>query len=136
MEAEWEDPDSLVASEAVVSTLDRYADLQVASDAVRLRYQEQIDKLLAPILSELRELELRRDTEIQAIETELAVLKEAIRLEVLSARKTIKGERIMAIYNKPRITWDNKGLEGFSVAHPEINAFRREGEPSVSIRLR
>jgi hypothetical protein len=42
----------------------------------------------------------------------------------------------MAMYTKPRVTWDSKGIEGFSVAHPEINVFRKVGEPSVSIKAK
>lgn len=41
---------------------------------------------------------------------------------------------MMAVWSKGRVTWDGKGLGGYMVAHPEIEAFRREGKPSVSIR--
>ncbi len=40
----------------------------------------------------------------------------------------------MAIYSKGRMSWDGKRLDGYATAHPEILAFRSEGQPSVSIR--
>jgi hypothetical protein len=35
---------------------------------------------------------------------------------------------------KGRVSWDGKSLDGYMAAHPEISAFRKEGEPSVSLR--
>lgn len=49
-------------------------------------------------------------------------------------RETVRGESLMAVYSKPRVTWDGKGLTGYMVAHPEIEAFKKVGKPSVSIR--
>lgn len=40
----------------------------------------------------------------------------------------------MAVYNKGRVSWDSSGLNGYMVAHPEITAFRKEGEPSITLR--
>ncbi|MCG3145996.1 MAG: hypothetical protein HONDAALG_03775 [Gammaproteobacteria bacterium] len=47
---------------------------------------------------------------------------------------TVKGAALSAVYAKGRVSWDNKALEGYAVAHPELLAFRSEGAPSVSIR--
>ena len=58
-----------------------------------------------------------------------------IKLDTINFGSTIKGTFLMAVYNKARVTWDNKGLEGFMVAHPEIKAFRNDkGEPTCTIR--
>jgi hypothetical protein len=48
--------------------------------------------------------------------------------------KSIKGNTLHAVYSNGRVTWDTKGLNGYMVAHPEIEAFRKVGSPSVSIR--
>ena len=48
--------------------------------------------------------------------------------------ETIKSDRIMAVYNKPRVTYDVSGLDGYAVANPAVLAFRKEGKPSITIR--
>jgi len=54
--------------------------------------------------------------------------------EVIERAVTVKGKYLMAVYAKPRITWNTEALEGFVAAHPELLQFRKEGSPSVSIR--
>ena len=64
----------------------------------------------------------------------IASTKAAIKDGTLELGSTVKGADYMAVWAKGRVTWDGKGLSGYMVAHPEIEAFRKEGKPSVSIR--
>lgn len=48
--------------------------------------------------------------------------------------ESVRGAYLQAVYSKPRVVWDSKALDGYALAHPELFAFRREGEPSVSIK--
>lgn len=63
-------------------------------------------------------------------------LQDKIKREVLQYGGTVTGSFKQAVYQKGRITWDTKGLDGFAVAHPEIGAFRKQGDPSVVIKAR
>lgn len=47
---------------------------------------------------------------------------------------SVKGKYLRAIYSKGRKTWDTKAMEGSALAHPEINKFKKTGQPSISIR--
>jgi hypothetical protein len=40
----------------------------------------------------------------------------------------------MAVYANGRVTWDNKGLQAYAEWHPEVDKYKKVGEPSVSIR--
>jgi hypothetical protein len=73
--------------------------------------------------------EAQRDLE-SAIEDLEADIKQA----VLIGGENVKGTELQAIWSSGRISWDGRGLDGYAVANPEINAFRKEGSPSVSIR--
>lgn len=73
---------------------------------------------------------------IQQASVNIASIKAAIKDDTLALGSTVKGTDYMAVWAKGRVTWDNKGLGGYMIAHPEIEAFRREGKPSVSIRRR
>lgn len=99
-------------------------------------------------LAELREMRDRHVLDLQAkvnrIKTEIAVrtelvngtiaaLEEMIKSECLAQQHSTKGTRLRVEYAKGRVTWDNKGLEGYAAAHPEINQFRKEGQPSAKI---
>ena len=53
---------------------------------------------------------------------------------VFTIGATVKANGLMAVYNKGRVSWDSKLLDGYAVAHPEILAARKEGDPSVTIR--
>ena len=53
---------------------------------------------------------------------------------VKAAGETVKGDRLMLVYGKPRETWDTKALTGYAAAHPEIERFKKVGEPTVTVR--
>jgi hypothetical protein len=40
--------------------------------------------------------------------------------EVMTAKATIRGTALMAVYSKPATTWDGAKLQGYAVAHPEV----------------
>lgn len=64
----------------------------------------------------------------------IALLRSEIEQQTLALGESVKGDRLMAVWSKPRITWDGRVLEGYLIAHPELAAARRVGQPSVSIR--
>lgn len=74
------------------------------------------------------------DDDIDELQAKAAVIEEQVRKSVLAGGKTIKGKLGQAVWAKGRISWDAKGLEGVAAVIPEILQFRKEGEPSVSIR--
>ncbi len=68
------------------------------------------------------------------VEEEIIDLGAEILDETVSAGMTLRGDYLMSVYSKPRVTWNTKELEGYAVAHPEVNQFRKVGEASASIR--
>lgn len=73
---------------------------------------------------------------IHVANVNIASTKVVIKDDVLVLGSTVKGAGYMAVWSRGRVTWDGKGLSGYMVAHPEVEAFRKEGKPSVSIRRR
>jgi hypothetical protein len=92
------------------------------------------DTLTAELDAKIQALEEERALLSAGVDQKIAHLESRIRDSVISMGQSVKGQHLHAIYSKPRITWDSKGLGGYVVAHPEISAFRKEGNPSVSIR--
>lgn len=62
-------------------------------------------------------------------------LEAEITAAVLEKGETVKTESISAVWNKGKTTWDGKLLEGYALAHPDILAAKKVGEPTVSFRL-
>jgi len=70
-----------------------------------------------------------------SVKTRIEELEDEITAEVLNKGETVKTNLISAIWNKGKTTWDGKLLEGYALAHPDINAARKVGKPTVSFRL-
>jgi hypothetical protein len=64
---------------------------------------------------------------------ELESLTKRLTEGVLALAKTVKGGSLQAVWYSGKTTWDNKKLQGYAEAHPEIKSFRKVGDPYVSI---
>lgn len=115
--------------------LNRLSELQCQADVIKLRFDELRKSVLTPeIQQQLADIAAEETTALDALKDGIDGLTEEIKNEVLSAGATVKGDYMMAVYNKGRVSWDTKGLDGFAIAHPEMAAFRKVGEPSITIR--
>lgn len=75
------------------------------------------------------------DKEAAELKQEKEVLEKLISTEVILYKRSFASEHLQAVYAKPRTTWDPKILEGYSLAHPEINIAKKTSESgSASFR--
>ena len=117
--------------------LDEYSNNLAGSDLLNGERQAMIDKVITPeIKAQLENIDAQIDPLIANTISRNQELIELIKAEVIAAGQTISGDHHQAVYSKPRVSWDSKGLEGYAVAHPEILAFRSVGSPSVSLKVR
>lgn len=72
--------------------------------------------------------------ELETLTPRRFALIEVITKAVLEGTVSIKGEQLQAVFSKGKATWNTKGLDGYAIAHPEIDKLRKVGKPSVSIR--
>jgi len=101
-----------------------------------LKEQEEIDRILTPeILARVDEIRAKYKDTKEAVSFELGVLEQEIKKSVLEMKETIKSKNVMAVWNKGRVSWDSKLLEGMAKLEPKLLAARKEGEPTVSIRF-
>ena len=117
--------------------LNEYTNNLAEIDLLNGERQTMIDKVITPeIKAQLENIDRGIDPVIEKFNARAAELADLIKAEVIAAGETISGEHHQAVYSKPRVSWNSKGLEGYAVAHPEILVFRTEGSPSVSLRVR
>lgn|SRR5574343_200119 len=115
--------------------LNKLFEYQCQLDALELERQAARESILTPELKQkLNEIDLEFSGKSAGAQENITEITEQIKSFVIEQGKTIKSQKLMAVYAKGRVSWDTKGVEGFALAHPELLAYRKEGEPSVSIR--
>lgn len=116
--------------------LARLNDLIDHKDVVRLEMEEMIQ---AAIPQEVRiminDIKYEMGEKLEGLEEQINSLTAEIKQDVLALGGTVKSEHIMAVYNKPRVSWDSKQLDAIGTMIPAILVARKEGEPSVTIRM-
>jgi hypothetical protein len=119
----------------IYEQIEKYSDLTFGIDAISQEKQALIDQVLTPEIKEkLAEIDAEFDPKVDEIAQQKSMLEAAIKQEILQAGRTIKGTFHSFVWSKPRVSWDTKALDGYAAAHPEIQQFRIEGSPSVSVR--
>jgi len=119
----------------IYGKIEKYSDLAFGIDAISQEKQALIDQVLTPEIKEkLAEIDAEFDPKVDEIAQQKSMLEAAIKQEILQAGRTIKGTYHSFVWSKPRVSWDTKALDGYAAAHPEIQQFRIEGSPSVSVR--
>ena len=119
----------------IYGKIEKYSDLAFGIDAISQEKQALIDQVLTPEIKEkLAEIDAEFDPKVDEIAQQKSMLEAEIKQEILEAGRTIKGTFHSFVWSKPRVSWDTKALDGYAAAHPEIQQFRVEGSPSVSVR--
>ena len=119
----------------IIEKLDQLADFRSQMDSIVLQENEASK---AAIPDELRktldDIEVEFSERMDVISELVTGLEKEIKADVLVNRASVKGICLHAIWNKGRVSWDNKALDGYMVAHPELEKLRKQGKPSVTIR--
>ena len=91
-------------------------------------------KIPTEILAEISDIKAEYDPKLEANESYQIRLLDAVQEEVLKGCQTVKGKYLMAVYNKGRVTWDTKVVEGLAMTIPELNSAKKVGAPYMTTR--
>lgn len=106
-----------------------------ARDVARIDYQTARNKLIPPeIQNALADMEAEFTLRDAAIALNIEELEKEIKQVVLAHGASVKGAHVHAVWSKPRVNWDARGLDRYAAQHPDVLVFRSEGEPSVALR--
>lgn len=115
--------------------LDAIAEYESQRDSLNAAKADAIEKALpAEIRAILGEIDVEFSAKFQAVDDNIATLTAEVKAEVLAAGNTVKGAHYMAVWNKGRVSWDGKKLDGMMSIIPALKDARKEGEPSVTLR--
>lgn len=121
-------------TEDIRSKLDQLANFRAEKEVLQLEKKELIDQILTPeIRARIAEIEAEFEPRLEVVDLKIAALEEEIKQDVLQNGASVRGSFLRAVWNKGRVTWDTKGMDDYSIYHPEILTFRKQGQPYVSI---
>ncbi len=126
--------DSITAHD-IIAKLEEIAEVRAAADVTRMDYEAKREEILKAVKAELDALEAEYEPLLASANQRVAALETEVKRDVIEYGASVKASKLHAVYARGRISWDNKGMDGYAVAHPEILTFRKEGEPSVSLRV-
>ena len=120
---------------SIKDQLDQLAEIQSKLDVLQMQEREIVEKLTPPMPAEIQEqvasVHAEFATQRAGAEANAKELKAEITKAIIAQGKSEKGLRLQCQYVAGRVTWDAKGVEGYALAHPELFAYKHEGEPSV-----
>ena len=123
------------AREHVAEKLERLSNLRGAADVARLDYESKRVEILKQIQAELDALDSEYKPVLEAVEENIAVLENEIKTDVLLYGESISGGSYRASYTQGRVSWDSEGMTKYAASHPDVLQFRKQGQPSVSLRV-
>lgn len=119
----------------IYTQIEEYSRLTAGISDIETQKQALIERVLTPEIKDLlAEIDAEFDPKIAELNQTKAILEAQIKEQVIIAGQTVKGSLHQFVFSKPRVSWDTKLLDGYAMAHPEILHFRKEGNPSVSVR--
>jgi len=119
----------------ITTKLEQLRDLQNTSTFLQRSQSDAIESIIpAEIQFAIDTIEQEYAAQAAELNRAIGELKSELTPLIVAIGATVKADGIQAIYSKPRVTWDTKALDGFAAAHPEIEKFRKIGNPSVSFR--
>ena len=121
--------------EHVSEKLERLSNLRAAADVTRLDYEAKRAEILKQVQAELGALEAEYEPLLESVDTNIAQLETEIKTDVLLHGESVQGGTYRAVYTKGRTSWDNSGIEKYAEHHPDVLQYRKQGPPSVSLRI-
>jgi phage host-nuclease inhibitor protein Gam len=119
----------------IKSKINKLADFHAVKNQLERMKEDAKAKILTPeLLQQLQDIDDEYATQFDGVNANIADLEKEIKADVIAHGETVKGDFMQACWTKPRVSWDTKQLDGYAAAHPEIEKFRKVGDPSVSIR--
>jgi hypothetical protein len=115
--------------------LDQLAEFQAQRDALKLEQDARIEQVFTPAIRDaMADIEFEFKDKFEAVDANIAKLTEEVKADVIQAGATVKGSHLMAVFNRGRVSWDTKKLDGMMIVLPQLAEARKEGDPSVAIR--
>lgn len=126
---------TVVGPMELAERLERLQAARAAAVPVQKEYAEHQAAILEQVRPLLEALDAEYANRLRASSEEVSRLEAEARAAVLAYGASFRHPGVHAVYTRPRVTWDSRGLARYMETHPEVAEFRRVGKPSVSLRF-
>lgn len=115
--------------------IDSYSDVVGVIEELGKEKAQLLESIIPDdVKQKIKEINEEFDFSVSEFEKIAESLREEIKKEVLAQKQTLRGKNHMAVYVRPRVSWNDEFLEGLAVVVPEIMRARKESSPSIQIR--
>lgn len=115
--------------------IDSYSDVVGVIEELGKEKAQLLESIIPDdIKQKIKEINEEFDFSVSEFEKIAESLREEIKKEVLAQKQTLRGKNHMAVYVRPKVSWNNEFLEGLAAVVPEIMRARKESSPSIQIR--
>ena len=118
----------------IAEMLNQLAEMRSQIDFYRMSWEQRRDEVLAPVKAQLADLDAEFAPMIETAQESIGAMEAQVKQAILQRGASVKGDHLMAVWNKGRTSWDTRKLDGLMIALPQLKECRSEGAPSVSIR--
>lgn len=118
----------------LADTAARLQELRQAATALQQGFVFRQLDVMARVQPELDAIQAEMQAKLKPLQAEVERLEAALKDGVRRRGSSFWHRGVRVTYSKPRITFDNKALQQYAETHPDINQFRKVGQPIVSIR--
>ena len=101
---------------STVEKLERLGEIKKAIEKLKADETAEIETILTPeIRAEIEKIGLKWAEKIAEFQSLKEQLEAEVTAEVLTAGETVKSPEVMAVWNKARVSWDGKKLDGMTI---------------------
>ena len=121
------------AEDRLKAKLDKMATIQ---ETIATK-QEELVRLVETLLKANPNVLVVRDSlheELIQLQDDAVEMESEIKELGLKAGETVKGEKLQAIFNQGRRSWDNQMLENWAILLPAIMEAKKAGAPYISLK--
>ena len=114
-----------------------FAHLDAARAALLAAQREYVFRkldALTPVQPALDALETDMKPRVDALSAAAEAAELAVRQAVVAFGRSHWRNGIKATFYRPRVTFDNKALQEYAVTHPELEQFKKVGQPTCAIK--
>jgi hypothetical protein len=117
----------------------KFEELQEARlyhEQLKQQVEAEREAVLSAVRAQLDALEAKYKEELEDAARAVEELEAEVKTEVLQCGQSARLGGVQAIYYRGAVTWDGKGLQQYVQNHPELERFRKVGQPRVVIKYK
>ena len=115
--------------------LEQLSEYYAQLDSLALQKADLLDTVMPPEIKQaIEDVNAEFAGKEQAVRDNMAELEAQVKQAVIEMQTSVKGGALQAVFNKGRVSWDSRKLEGLMIAFPKLAEARKQGDPYVAIK--